>query len=72
EDVNMMDIEKEGLPTEQKAFKAAMQKHTTISKVEAMQIENINPWRTYHFHYLKQQITRCEANFFGDYIHNKV
>ncbi|CAG8784730.1 34320_t:CDS:2, partial [Gigaspora margarita] len=49
EDINMMDIEEEDLPTEQEAFKAAMQKHTTIPK-----------------------ITRCEANFLGDYIHNKV
>ncbi|CAG8800946.1 31952_t:CDS:2 [Gigaspora margarita] len=57
EDINMMDIEEEDLPTEQEAFKAAMQKHTTIPKVEAMQIENTSPWRTYHSHYLKQQIT---------------
>ncbi|CAG8843704.1 15544_t:CDS:1, partial [Gigaspora margarita] len=54
EDVNMMDIEEEDLLTEQEAFKAAMQKHAAIPKIEAMQIENTNPWRTYHFHYLKQ------------------
>ncbi|CAG8843849.1 24197_t:CDS:2, partial [Gigaspora margarita] len=71
EDVNMMDIEEENLPTEQEAFKAAMQKHAAISKVEAMQIENTSPWRTYYSHHLKQRITRCEANFLGDYIHNK-
>ncbi|CAG8844581.1 8353_t:CDS:2, partial [Gigaspora margarita] len=39
EDVNMMAIEEEDLPTEQEAFKAAMQKHAAISKVEAIQIE---------------------------------
>ncbi|CAG8842674.1 12335_t:CDS:2, partial [Gigaspora margarita] len=72
EDINMMDIEEEDLSTEQEAFKAAMQKHTTIPKVETIQIENTSPWRTYHSHYLKQQITQCEANFLGDYIHNKV
>ncbi|CAG8792504.1 11070_t:CDS:2 [Gigaspora margarita] len=38
EDVNMVDIEEEDLPTEQ-AFQAAMQKHTATLKVEAMQIE---------------------------------
>ncbi|CAG8816266.1 33756_t:CDS:2, partial [Gigaspora margarita] len=69
--INMMDIEEEDLPTEQEVFKAAMQKHTAILKEEAMQIENTSSWRTYHFHHLKQQITRCEANFLGDYIHNK-
>ncbi|CAG8855575.1 566_t:CDS:1, partial [Gigaspora margarita] len=67
-----MDIEEEDLSTEQEAFKAAMQKHAAIPKVEAMQIKNTSPWRTYHSHYLKQWITRYEANFFGNYIHNKV
>ncbi|CAG8835713.1 22504_t:CDS:2, partial [Gigaspora margarita] len=71
EDINMMDIEEEDLPTEQEAFKATMQKHAAIPTVEAMQIENTSPWRTYHSHHLKQQITRCEANFLGDYIHNQ-
>ncbi|CAG8857232.1 40112_t:CDS:2, partial [Gigaspora margarita] len=71
EDVNMMYIEEEDLLTEQEAFKAAMQKHTTIPKEKAMQIENTSSWRTYHSYHLKQQITRCEANFLGDYIHNK-
>ncbi|CAG8793759.1 16897_t:CDS:2, partial [Gigaspora margarita] len=72
EDVNMMDIKEEDLATKQEAFKATIQKHTTISKVEAIQIENTSSWRTYHSHYLKQRITRCEANFLGDYIHNKL
>ncbi|CAG8849692.1 36742_t:CDS:1, partial [Gigaspora margarita] len=57
EDVNMMDIEEEDLPTEQETFKAAMQKHAAIPKLEAMQIENTSPWRTYHSYYLKQRIT---------------
>ncbi|CAG8837761.1 33927_t:CDS:1, partial [Gigaspora margarita] len=54
EDVNMMDIEEEGLPIEQEAFKASMQKHTTIPKVEAIQIENTSSWRTYYSYHLKQ------------------
>ncbi|CAG8817922.1 40453_t:CDS:2 [Gigaspora margarita] len=71
EDVNMMNIEEEDLPTEQETFKAAMQKHTAISKVEAMQIKNTSTWRTYHSHHLKQRITHCEVNFLEDYIYNK-
>ncbi|CAG8852129.1 45860_t:CDS:1, partial [Gigaspora margarita] len=71
-EVNMMNIEEEDLPTEQEVFKAAMQKHAAIPKVEAMQIENTSSWRTYHSHHLKQRITQCEANFLGDYIHNQV
>ncbi|CAG8787422.1 36782_t:CDS:2, partial [Gigaspora margarita] len=60
--INIIDIEEEDLPTEQEAFKAAMQKHTTIPKL----LKNLS------LPHLKQRIIQYEANFFKDYIHNKV
>ena len=50
EDINMMNIEEEDLPTEQEASKAAMKKHSTAPKVGEMQIESISPWITDHSH----------------------
>ncbi|CAG8523566.1 33938_t:CDS:2 [Gigaspora margarita] len=70
--IKRCQYDEHNLPTEQEAFQAAIQKHTAISKIETMQIESTSSWKTYYSHHLKQQITYCEANFLGDYIHNKV
>ncbi|CAG8768528.1 25646_t:CDS:2 [Gigaspora margarita] len=63
-DVNIMDIEKEDLPTEQKVFKAAMQKYTTVPKPTSLKIISITNFDNipkYNISYVEFLSTKFET-----------